>query len=75
MFYERFIFNSPKFETTKCLPTSEWLNYDEYVHYLGDDFQLHTYAKTYQIIQFKYVQFIACQLCISKVLQKQFILR
>ena len=31
---------------------------DGYVHYCGDEFKDGTYVKTYQIVHFKYVQFI-----------------
>lgn len=37
---------------------------DMFVHYLdhGDGPSVFTYAKTYQLAWFKYVQFITCQL-------------
>ena len=55
MFMEGLFLIAPNLKQSKCLPTNEWLNYDEYVHYLddGDGFQSYTYAKTCQIVHFK----------------------
>lgn len=40
---------------------------DRYVDY-NDGFTVYTFIKMYQVILFKYVQFIVCQLYINKAL-------
>ena len=45
---------------------------DGYVHDLecGDGFQVYKYVKTFQIVHFKYIQFIVCQSYLSKAIKK-----
>lgn len=40
------------------------LESDRHSHYL--DWNVYTYVKTYQIVHFKYRQFVKCQLYLSK---------
>lgn len=49
-----------------------WVGRDRYICYIdcGNGFAVGIYAKTYQIICFKYLHFIECQLFLDKIALK-----